>query len=133
MLEVKLRHLDDANAARRSHATRYRAALGDRVRLLQDTPRTPCVHHLYPVRVPNRDAVAAHMRRAGVQVGIHYTPALHRQPALHDVAVLPYDVPRAEAWAREELSLPMSPGLRADEVDRAAEACLAAVAEARHG
>jgi dTDP-3-amino-3,4,6-trideoxy-alpha-D-glucose transaminase len=133
MLEVKLRHLDEANATRRSHAMRYRTALRDRVRILQDSARTPCVYHLYPVRVPHRDEVAAHMRRAGVQVGIHYAPALHRQPALRRVAIAPHELRSAEAWAAEELSLPMSPGLRPDEIDRAAEACVAALSEARHG
>ena len=39
----------------------------------------------------------------------------------------PGPLPHAEAWAAEELSLPMSPALRAEEVERAAEACLAAV------
>jgi dTDP-3-amino-3,4,6-trideoxy-alpha-D-glucose transaminase len=133
LLEVKLRHLDEANAARRAHAMRYRARLGGRLRILHDSPRTPCVHHLYPVRVPNRDQIAAHMRRTGVQVGIHYTPALHRQPALRSVAVVPHDLPRAEAWAAEELSLPISPGLRPGEIDRAAAACLAAVEDGPDG
>jgi dTDP-3-amino-3,4,6-trideoxy-alpha-D-glucose transaminase len=133
MLEVKLRHLEEANEARRAHAMRYRAGLRGRVRILRDSPRTPCVHHLYPVRVPNRDQVAAGMRRAGVQVGIHYTPALHRQPALRSVAVIPHDLPRAEAWAAEELSLPISPRLRPAEIERAAEACLTAVGDALDG
>ena len=40
----------------------------------------------------------------------------------------PDELPHAEAWAAEELSLPMSPGLSHAEVVRVADACLAAVA-----
>jgi dTDP-3-amino-3,4,6-trideoxy-alpha-D-glucose transaminase len=129
VLEVKLRRLEDGNAVRRQHAARYRARLGGRVGLLRDGPRTPSVHHLFPVRVPHRDDVARRIHDAGVDVGVHYSPPLHRQPALRRVALVPEPLPEADAWAAEELSLPMSPGLRADEVDRAANACLAALEE----
>jgi dTDP-4-amino-4,6-dideoxygalactose transaminase len=45
--------------------------------------------------------------------------------------VAPDPVPRAEAWAAEELSLPMSPALTAAEIERAARACVAAAAPVR--
>lgn len=129
-LGVKLRHLERANALRRAHAAHYRQVLRGRVRLLQELPGTPCVFHLFPVRVPDRDRVARRLRRSGIETGVHYTPALHRQPALRRVALCPAELPGADAWATEELSLPMSPLLEPHEVERAAEACLAAVDEA---
>ncbi len=132
VLRVKLAGLDRANRLRRGHAARYRATLGTGVRTLGERPETPCVYHLFPVRVPDRDAVAARLRAGWIEVGVHYTPALHRQPALRGVAVVRTDLPGADAWAAEELSLPMSPLLEPDEVRRAAEACLEAVAEGAH-
>jgi dTDP-4-amino-4,6-dideoxygalactose transaminase len=120
---VKLRHLARANALRRGHAARYRMALGEQVRLLDERAETPCIYHLFPIRVPDRDGFARRLRELGVETGVHYTPALHAQPALRRVAVRPADVPHAEAWAAEELSLPMSPLLEEHEIDRVAEAC----------
>lgn len=126
-LGVKLRRLAAGNAARRRHAARYREALAGAVELLEERPWTPSVYHLFPVRLEDRDAVAARMRAAGVEVGVHYAPALHRQPALRGVARVAGDLRRADAWARRELSLPMAPELEPWEVERAAEACLDAV------
>jgi dTDP-3-amino-3,4,6-trideoxy-alpha-D-glucose transaminase len=126
-LNVKLPTLDAANAARRRHAQTYRRLLEGRVRLLDERPATPCVYHLFPVRVSEREAVAARMRAAGVASGVHYSPAVHRQPALDGLTVEAGDLTNAEAWAREELSLPMSPHLRRAEVEVAARECAAAV------
>jgi dTDP-4-amino-4,6-dideoxygalactose transaminase len=123
VLRVKLRHLDAGNAARRAHARRYRAVLGGRVQLLEERASAPCVYHLFPVRVRRRDAVAARLHHAGIATGIHYASALHQHVALRGIAVRRGPLPQAEAWAAEELSLPMAPELEPWEVDRAATAC----------
>jgi dTDP-3-amino-3,4,6-trideoxy-alpha-D-glucose transaminase len=127
-LRVKLRRLDAANAARREHAATYRDLLEGRVRLLEERPASPCVYHLFPARVGRRDLVAGRMRAAGIETGVHYSLPLHRQPALQGLAMASGELPRAEAWAREELSLPMSPRLRRSEIEAAARACLSAAA-----
>jgi dTDP-3-amino-3,4,6-trideoxy-alpha-D-glucose transaminase len=129
LLRVKLGRLDAANAARRRHAASYRSALSKRVRLLEERAGTPCVYHLFPVRLRDRDGVAARLAARGVETGVHYPRPLDRQVALRGLAVAPGELPRAEAWAREELSLPMSPKLEPGEVAAAARACAEAVAE----
>jgi dTDP-3-amino-3,4,6-trideoxy-alpha-D-glucose transaminase len=120
-LNAKLGRLDACNAARRRHAELYRGLLEGRVRLLEERAASPCVYHLFPVRLAERDAVAARMRAQGVDTGVHYPLPLHRQPALRGAVVARDDLSRAEAWAREELSLPMSPMLRQDEIVRAVQ------------
>jgi dTDP-3-amino-3,4,6-trideoxy-alpha-D-glucose transaminase len=127
-LQVKLRHLAGGNAARRGHAAHYRRLLAGQVRLLEEGPATPCVYHVFPVRVQCRDAVAAHLGAAGIEVAVHYTPALHDQPSLRGKAVASNDLTNASTWAAEELSLPMGPRLRAEEVDRSASLLVAALA-----
>ena len=126
LLNVKLSRLHRGNEARRRHAATYRERLAGYVRLLDERTASPCVYHLFPVRVPLRDAVVEELRSAGVGTGVHYSPALHWQPALQGRVVAPYHLPHAEAWAAEELSLPMSPALRDDEIARAADACVTA-------
>src|SRR5207247_2016485 len=65
ILRVKLRHLDRANEARRALAARYHAALAG-VTLPRELPGRRHVYHLYVVRHPRRDALAAHLDAAGV-------------------------------------------------------------------
>lgn len=121
-LRVKLRVLDQKNAARRAWAAMYRSQLPDVVASVWEDPRGQCVYHLFPVRVPNRDAFAEELRRHGVETGVHYTPALHAQPALAGyvrpgVAALG----AAQEWSEEELSLPMFPELSTEEVAHVCE------------
>jgi dTDP-3-amino-3,4,6-trideoxy-alpha-D-glucose transaminase len=129
LLAVKLPHLAAGNAARARLAARYRDRLHGRVRLLEERPQTPCTYHLFPIRVAGRDALAAHLRAAGIGTGLHYALPLHRQPALAGRVIVPDALPNAEAWAAEELSLPMSPKLRPAEIEAVADRCLEALAE----
>jgi dTDP-4-amino-4,6-dideoxygalactose transaminase len=130
VLSVKLPHLARGNALRRRHAAHYRRLLEGAVGIVEERPQTPSVHHVFAVRVPRREAIAARLRGAGIEVQIHYSPALRRQPALQAVAIVPAETPHADRWADEQLSLPMSPRLTDAEVERVAAACLEAVADA---
>jgi dTDP-4-amino-4,6-dideoxygalactose transaminase len=121
LLRVKLPHLDGWNAARRRHAISYRELLPDAVRLLEESPRSPCTFHLFPVRVTNRDAVAASLGLNGIETGVHYEPAVHQHPVWTSEPLRHGVVPAAEAWAAEELSLPMHPDLEPHEIERVAE------------
>jgi dTDP-3-amino-3,4,6-trideoxy-alpha-D-glucose transaminase len=127
LLRVKLPGLAAANAARREHARAYREGLGDGLRILAETPESPCIYHLFPIRAPARDEVAASLAEAGIQTGVHYSPAVPAHAALAGHARKPEPVPEAEAWAAEELSLPMFPELTAGERDRVIAACHAAL------
>jgi dTDP-3-amino-3,4,6-trideoxy-alpha-D-glucose transaminase len=127
MLRAKLPHLDSWNEARRAHAERYRALLPDEVRIVEERDESPSVNHLFAVRLQGRDAVAAALHADGVETQVHYPCAVHQHPAWRDGLLLHGDLPQAEAWAAEELSLPMHPCLRPSEVDRVAEALQAAV------
>lgn len=134
-LRVKLPHLDAWNDARRRHAAHYRGLLDADVRLLEERPDSPCVYHLLPARFANRDAVALGLRELGIEGAVHYAPAMHGHPALRHHVVPEDSFPAAEAWAAEELSLPMHPDLTADEVQFVASAVnsLAAQPTARSG
>ena len=133
LLRVKLPHLEAANQARREHARAYRDLLDGHVGLLHEEVPGGCVYHVFPVRVADRDGVATRLRSAGIDVAVHYSPALHGHAAFRDRVRTPAPLPEAEAWAQTELSLPLSPGLRPGEVRRAAAACLAALEIAHVG
>lgn len=129
-LRVKLPDLDRANAARRSRAARYRSLLPLAVETLVEDSRSECVYHLFPVRAWDRDVVAERLAEQGVGSGVHYWPALHRQPPLRHLAPPTDGLRVAEAWSEEELSLPMFPELTDKEVSRVAEVLASAVDEA---
>lgn len=128
LLRVKLPHLDGWNRARRAHAARFRQLLSPEVRLVEERPETPSVYHLLPARFADRDGVAATLRAHGVQTGIHYAPAMHEHPALRNQAVVEGQTPASDAWAAEELSLPMHPELTEEEIHHVAWAVNTALA-----
>jgi dTDP-4-amino-4,6-dideoxygalactose transaminase len=128
-LRIKLRHLDRKNQARRAWANMYRATLADRATPLWEDPRGECVYHLFPVRVPGRDAVLEGLKRRGIQAAIHYAPALHRQPPLAGHRTPSLGLGAADEWAEEELSLPMFPELTVEEVSFVCDALESVLAE----
>ncbi len=120
VLRLKLPGLDAANDRRRRLADRYRELLPPWLRMVEDRgPRS--VHHLLPVRCGDRDRLRGHLTAAGIETGIHYSPALDGQPALAG-AISENPLSIATRWAGEELSLPIFAELRDDEVERVAEA-----------
>ena len=127
LLRVKLPHLDSWNAARRAHAARYGELLPADVQLLHERSHSPCIYHVYPIRVSDRAAVAGALDTLGVDTGVHYSPAAHRHPAWAQHAIRVGATPNADAWAAEELSLPMHPDLEAAEIERVADAVSSAL------
>jgi dTDP-4-amino-4,6-dideoxygalactose transaminase len=126
-LRVKLPHVDGWNEQRRAHAAHYRDGLAALpLELLAEDPRSPCVFHLFPARMDSRDEFASRLEDLGIGVGIHYSPACHRQPALRQQH--PGEFPVADAWAAREVSLPMFAELEAHEVDAVIHACGVALA-----
>ena len=132
LLRVKLPHLDAWNAARREHAASYRLLLPDHISILGERESSPCVYHLFPVRLPDRDRVGVALAGAGIDTGVHYDTAMHRHPAWEGQPMTHGEVRQAEAWAAEELSLPMHPDLEPAEIELVADALCAALNPA-HG
>jgi dTDP-4-amino-4,6-dideoxygalactose transaminase len=69
------------------------------------------VHHLYVIRVADRDALIEHLHKAGIGTGIHYPIPLHLQKAYAGMNYGARAFPVAERMAREIVSLPMFPQL----------------------
>ena len=108
---VQLARLDEMQQARRAITRRYRERLRGVVRLPVNVPGSS--RHLFVIRTPRRDELAAVLRDAEIHTGVHYKPLhLYRcygpQPSL----------PVAEREWRNILSLPIFPRLQIAEVDR---------------
>ncbi len=128
VLRVKLRQLEFHNERRRKHAAQYARALAGIPHLVMPacaSQRTH-VHHLYAIRVPDRDAFIRLLEARGIGCGIHYPVPLHLQEAYASLGYRQGAFPVAERCAAEFVSLPMYPELTADQID----AVIDAVAEA---
>jgi dTDP-4-amino-4,6-dideoxygalactose transaminase len=120
VLGVKLRTLAADNERRRALAAGYTsslAAVGDLIPPTQ-TPDRRGVFHLYVLRTAHRDALLAHLHAAGVGAGVHYPIPLHLQPAFASLGHRAGDLPAAEAWANECVSLPIYPELTDEQQQR---------------
>jgi perosamine synthetase len=83
-----------------------------------EAPGTRHAWHLYVVRHARRDALLEHLKKRGIEAGVHYPIPLHQQPALEAYAKGP--LPQSERAAREIASLPIHPLLADEDVRRVA-------------
>jgi dTDP-4-amino-4,6-dideoxygalactose transaminase len=123
VLDVKLRHLDAWNDARRRHAAAYDALLSKigikpPLRLHHEGH----VYHLYVIEVEHRERVAATLRERGIATGIHYPIPIHLQPAYADLHLSRGSFPRIERSAERVLSLPMFPEMTQEQIELVADA-----------
>ena len=118
-LQVKLKHLDRANQARRANARFYDQHLAEveEVILPREAEYARHVYHLYVVRVQNRDRVLQAMANRGIACGIHYPIPVHLQEAYRFLGHRKGSFPVAERCAEEFLSLPMYPELTTMQLD----------------
>jgi dTDP-3-amino-3,4,6-trideoxy-alpha-D-glucose transaminase len=124
LARVFLPRLERWNDRRRQIAHAYLAAIRNpHVRPLD---LNPSCWHLFPVLVApaRKQAFRDFLQAAGIQTGEHYPVAIPDQPAMKNVShELVSDLPRARRFCASEVSLPIHPHLRDDEVQRVIEAC----------
>lgn len=127
VLDVKLRHLDAWNGARRRHAAAYDARLSKiGIKPPACVAEEAHVYHLYVIEVEQRDRVAALLRERGIATGIHYPIPIHLQAAYAELGLGRGAFPRTERSAERLLSLPMFPELTGEQIDLVADALASA-------
>ncbi len=119
--------LDEWSARRRRIANIYREAL--RNPLCPPLPAasgSSSCHHLFPVLVPpaRKGEFIAFLKARGIQAGEHYPIPIMEQPALFGVShEVVGDCAVARRICRSEVSLPIHPYLRDEEVSLVVDAC----------
>jgi dTDP-4-amino-4,6-dideoxygalactose transaminase len=125
VLRVFLPHLTGWNRSRREAAARYaELGLGEAVELPVDEPGH--VYHMYVVRSPRRDEIAAALSTSGIASASYYRTPLHLQPALAYLGHRPGSLPETERAAAENLALPMWGGIGLEQQERVVETVRAA-------
>ncbi len=118
VLRIKLRHLEQWNAARRELAGEYNRRLADLPDVITPAESADAKHvyHLYVIRTRERDSLLDWLKEHGVHAGIHYPVPIHLQEACSDLGYERDDFPVAEKVTDEIISLPIYPELTIDDV-----------------
>ena len=129
VLRTKLRHLPAWTETRRRLAARYEERLAGLGLEWQATrPWAHHVRHLFVVRHPERDGLAAHLAEEGIATGVHYPIPVHEQPGLEGRDWRTAGtLATTERLSGEVLSLPLYPELGEAGVDHVCDAIVRGV------
>ncbi|MHA3788752.1 DegT/DnrJ/EryC1/StrS family aminotransferase [Flavobacterium hauense] len=118
VLDAKLHHLDTENEIRRAVARYYIENISNAAIILPELPNNSNGHvwHLFVIRTDNRDKLQQYLNDNGIQTLIHYPIPPHKQAAYPQLNGL--SLPITEQIHREVISLPISPVLTADEIQK---------------
>ena len=117
ILDVKLNHLDEANARRKEIAAYYTAHVKTSdIRLLNSN--SDSVWHIFPIFTPRRDQLQQYLNQHGVETQIHYPTPPHLQKCYGKWSRT--SLPVTERLAQEELSIPCNQVMTTDEAEHIA-------------
>lgn len=123
----QLRRLEERHERRRQISERYEELLaGGPVRLLSPPPdHAAHAHHLFLVLAEDRshrDALRTRLFDAGIGTGVHFEPVHLLSWYRERFGYRPGALPAAERFGSRTLSLPLSPSLSDQDVERVARA-----------
>ena len=115
ILDVKLKHLDEDVAIRKSVAKKYIEGIKNpKIKLPQIFDWNQHVFHIFPILCEQRDELQKYLTENGIGTNIHYPIPPHKQECYKEWNNI--SLPVTEKIHREELSIPMSPCLKDDEI-----------------
>jgi dTDP-4-amino-4,6-dideoxygalactose transaminase len=125
VLSAKLPHLRGWSEARRRNAAFYDGALAgiDGIVTPPVKPDNESIVNQYTLRVLDgqRDALAEHLKQAGIGSGVYYPVPLHLQECFAYLGYREGQFPESERACREVLSLPVFPELTQGQLGYVAE------------
>lgn len=128
LLRVKLKHLDSDTLRRREIAAMYHDGIkNDAISLpiqnasLDIKNYEAHVWHLFVIQTDKRESLQQHLHKQGVTTMIHYPVPPHKQPAYNDWNEQSHPV--SEKIHQQVLSLPISPVMTNNDVEKVIKAC----------
>ena len=120
ILDVKLKYLNEEIAARRAVAKRYMNEIkNDKLFIPTLNDWDSHVFHLFPVLVEARNQFQHYLTENDIQTLIHYPIPPHKQKCYAEYSNM--RLPITERIHDQELSLPMSPTLKDEEITKIIE------------
>lgn len=129
ILDIKLKHLDAYNKARRQAAKKYSTAFESHENIVTPLGKSNCsgvcdtcdchVFHQYTLRVINidRDALVNHLNEKGIPCGVYYPIPLHLQKAYADTRYKEEHFVVTNQLVKEVISLPMHTELDDEQIN----------------
>ncbi len=115
---VALKHLEDGNGERKIIAKKYIDGIMNAKVLLPDLcPDGEHVFHVFAVLCAERDRLYEYLEKNGVHAQVHYPVPCHLAVCYSNLGYNVGDMPVAEAFSKQELSLPIYVGMPVDEVE----------------
>jgi dTDP-4-amino-4,6-dideoxygalactose transaminase len=125
--EALLPRLETFTSKRRETAKAYNSAILNKALTLPGSPdASESVWHLFPVLVNgDRASFQAHLKANHIQSAIHYPYLVTQQKALTEYSKFKVygELERANYFASHEISLPIHPYLRDEEIAKVIDAC----------
>ncbi|MDI5950747.1 DegT/DnrJ/EryC1/StrS family aminotransferase [Flavobacterium yafengii] len=119
-LNVKLRYVDVETMRRQEIAKYYIAHIkNDKILLPSEGKVGEHVWHLFVIRSTNRDELQAYLQENQIQTLIHYPIPLHKQECY--ISMSDISLPITELIHEEVLSLPISPVMTQEDVEKVVE------------
>lgn len=116
LLRVRLSHMEELTAEKRSIAARYNAELNNPMILLPTlAPEASCVWHQYVIRCEERDRLIDYLNEREIATIIHYPVPPHLAEAYQYLGHKPGYLPITEHLAQTVLSIPIYSGMTEEE------------------
>lgn len=119
IVSAKLGHLDEWTAARQRNAQQY-DRLFRKAGLPVGTPEVAADRHIfnqYVIRVADRDALQAYLKKKGVGTEVYYPVPMHLQECFAYLGYKAGSFPESERAAKESLALPVHPELTTEQAE----------------
>lgn len=117
-LSAKLPFLNGWNEQRRQIASKYYSQIvNNSIRLPEWQGGDDHVFHIFPILCENRENLVKYLENCGIGTNVHYPTPIYKQGAYREWKGLSGAYPVTEKICAQEVSLPLYPGLRDEEVD----------------
>jgi len=123
VLNVKLPHILKWTKERNRVANSYFKGLCgvDYIELPKVRPNSKHSFHVFGIKLKNRDGLKAYLEENGISCQIHYPKAMPFMPAYKYLGALERDYPNAYCLQNQELSLPIYPEMKDNQIDYVVE------------
>lgn len=116
ILRVKLKHLNKWNKQRNQIAMQYRRLI--KGYSFQDIrPGNTSNYHIFNILCDQREKLMVYLSQMGIGTLIHYPIPIHMQKCYEYLGYKEGDFPVSENLAKKEISLPMYPELKKQEIE----------------
>lgn len=116
LLRVRLSHMEELTQEKIEIAARYDRELSNAAFTLpQKRPHANHIYHQYVIRTMHREALIDYLNKKEIGTIIHYPIPPHLSEAYQSLGYHKGDLPIAEAFADEVLSIPMYNGMTEEE------------------